>query len=251
MLPPTNKRRDFFNDSDGFQYSYEKLNQIVYEDLTEMDMISLNYGLHAIALLSFFYPTTGIFINFMVYFLEGRFSGYYPTVSETGIEYPNNVLFAFSNAIGSFVTSFTMLLIICYLQQHVHISRFISEILYALLTITGLGIAFTGMSPLDEIPYFHYAASSIGFLSTHLFEIATFIISKDCTSMCLKIYRLNIILAQLIGLLVFLVSDTLFDDRVNVTVSTIGEYITFITIQFYLLTWKKEISSMKFFLALV
>ena len=108
------------------------------------ERIKINLHPRIISFLIFIFPLVVSFVALMLYLMQDRWSGYLPTISETGTEYPNNDFFAISMGIGSFSTGFGLFVRAIYIHQCVTNSKFIIITLYILASISSIGIVGLG-----------------------------------------------------------------------------------------------------------
>ena len=212
--------------------------------LDSSNSIDLGLNYQALPFLSITYCFFSIITCFIIYLIQGRFAGYLPTVSETGTEYPNTQIFAHANATTSIATGLSLVLLMIFIQltQSTNGTQIFWMRLLAFFNF--IGILGVGVSPLNEVQYQHYFFALLGFISIVIFEVVSFLVIKD-SSYSTKVFRGTLLSIGFFALITFLFADYFCIDRYMVTLSTLGEYFLFFSIQTYLFSFRSELKTIK------
>ena len=189
------------------------------------------------------FPINSAIVILIIYIIQGRWSNYFPTISETGTNYPNVKIFAHCMSIGAITTMISMYIYTCYLQVFVGLSKTYFNILLFLCFIEVIGSIGLGLSPINEVPNRHFLTAGTGFLSIQIFELLSLIKSAQINSLREIIIRSIILFLAVFGLCIFAFSESIWIDRVSVSYSTIGEYTMLIFMMSPLIQWGQELNS--------
>lgn len=204
------------------------------------ERIKINLHPRIISFLIFIFPLVVAFVALMLYLMQDRWSGYLPTISETGTEYPNNDFFAISMGIGSFSTGFGLFVRAIYIHQCVTNSKFIIITLYILASISSIGIVGLGFFSINEDHKHHFMFASSGFVAILLFEFVE-IISQKSVSLKIKRTRIVSLIIAVFGLILFGGIDFILSDRRIVTINAFGEYIMLYFMMYIIYTYYYEL----------
>lgn len=204
--------------------------------------IKVNIHHRLINFLIFIYPLVVAFVSLLLYLMEDRWSGYLPTISETGTEYPNNDFFAIAMGIGSFSTGFGLFLRVVYIHQCVTSSKLIIITLYILASIASTGIVGLGFFSINEDHKHHFIFASVGFVSILIFEFVD-IISQKYVALLMKKKRILSLTLAVIGLILFGGIDFILTDRNIITINACGEYIMLYFMMYIIYTYYYELNS--------
>ena len=205
------------------------------------ERIKINIHPRIISFLIFVFPLVVAFITLILYLMQDRWSGYLPTISETGTEYPNNDFFAISMGIGSFSTGFGLFVRAVYIHQCVTNSKFIIIALYILASISSIGIVGLGFFSINEDHKHHFMFASSGFFSILLFEFVE-LISQKSVSLKIKKTRIIALTIAVFGLILFGGIDFILSDRRIITINAFGEYIMLYFMMYIIYTYYYELN---------
>lgn len=213
--------------------------------------INLKLPLFLIAFISSIYPPlVGVFCLF-VYIMQGRISGYYPTISETGTEYPNSNFFAQFMSTGAMTSMASLFFYFNYFilkrrSQSIKKS-FIERLLFLLIFTSGAGIIMLGFSPINEHHSRHLLSAVTGFLSILAFELITFLNDPNQNKKkWVRVLRWTFFVLALTGFLTFAAAKWVFRHRIDITISTFAEWGLLVFMLLIWPTWKEEINSLHF-----
>ena len=218
----------------------------INQNETKIKSIPLNFNLSSFAVISAMFPLlVGVF-SFCIYYMQGRISGYAPTISETGTMYPNSKIFGQFMSTGS-LTSFATLFTYYNYIKLVNDGKKL-RFLKVLVFTSGLGILGLGFFPINEHHDCHLLSAVLGFLSILFFELLTLIhLPNDENSKTRKnrkILRLIFLILAFIGFFLFAAAKWVFPYRIDITVSTFAEWVLLIFMLFTWITWRFEIASL-------
>lgn len=216
-----------------------------------------------------FAPTLALGLLF-IYFLEGRYSGYYPTISETGLEYPNNCfMVTFFTAIGasSFhnLYCFEMFLSTFYFPQlfeddnpiqnsqhkkYTSLSHFCVKVFPYMSSVFFVLIS---VFPMDTCPFLHFFSTFIAFSEFAIFQFITCILTFlgktkagiPKSSLQITIFRIICVIAQVLSLITCAISEAFWSHRINITIQTIGEYVIIASITVFHLSYLNLLSNVE------
>jgi len=212
-------------------------------------MIALKVRPGMFSVLSFAFPLAVSVVCMCLYVMEGRYSGYIPTISETGTEYPNTAFFAQMMSTGSMTTLLSLYMYSCYMQMVYSPSKTFMKWLDVLMFLEVIGVTGLGFSPINEVHLRHMLCAGTGFIAILLFEVMCFF-KEDKSRMIVKVRGVSLFIA-ITGLIVFTFSEEMFDNKINVTISTIGEWNLLFFMLFTLLTWGKEMNTLEIYVAIL
>lgn len=221
--------------TNSLDQSTSDLNQIIKE------RININLHPRIISFLIFIFPLVVSFVALMLYLMQDRWSGYLPTISETGTEYPNNDFFAIAMGIGSFSTGFGLFVRAIYIHQCVTNSKFIIITLYTLASISSIGIFGLGFFSINEDHKHHFMFASSGFVAILLFEFIE-IVSQRSVSLKIKKTRIIALIIAVFGLILFGGIDFILSDRRIITINAFGEYIMLYFMMYIIYTYYYELN---------
>lgn len=190
--------------------------------------------------LIFIYPLTVAFVTLILYLMQGRWSGYIPTISETGTEYPNNNFFGILMSTGSFTTGFALFLHAVYIHQFTGCSQKVAISLYIFSFFSCVGIAGLGFFSINEDHKHHFMFAFGGFVSILLYELIALCSNKSVPTK-MKQTRAILLLLAGIGFFIFGGLDWYLSNRRNATICALGEYLLLYCMMFIIYTYHYEI----------
>lgn len=232
--------------------------------------IKLDIPMYTIAFVSFIYPPlVGVFC-LILYILEGRVAGYFPTISETATDYPNNKLFAQFNSIGSLTTMATLFF---YFNSFVLERRSknkelkpvqnektlsfeknfstLEKVLRVFMYFSSIGTVALGLSPINEAHSRHLLSAVTGFMSILIFELITFFTDPFKSNIQIKILRWTAWTIAFLSFGLFAAAKWVFSHRIDVTISTFAEWLLLFFMLFVWSTWRHELKSIEFSLVIL
>lgn len=231
------------------QTTFEKQNKIPAP--SDDTMIALNIRPETFSILSLMYPMTVAVVSLIMYVLEGRISGYLPTMSETGTEYPNNDFFSHCMSTGSLTTYLTMFYYTIYFQLRFNVGKKFSILLHILSVTSSVGVAGVGFNPINEHHHFHFFFAGMGFASCLFYEGLMLHKQRKIISTLMYWTRLSMLLIAMSGFFVFGVSEHVFDLRYDITISFFGEWLLLFFLFTGMVTWRNEMNSVKVYVVML
>jgi hypothetical protein len=185
----------------------------------------LGVRLQGLLLLDALMPVALYGCMFVLYCIQGRFANYFPTISETGTGYPNTiysgVIFFQLGAISFFNRLYIILL--CFSCYRPHFSLIVGLIAFSIGSFAGnAGLASL---PVNVDPPSHFIAASCCFGCTIAFQFVLVLVEMGRSGWVIQIYRIGLVLSEIIVLEACAHSDGIVDIRAEDTVSTLGEWL--------------------------
>lgn len=211
------------------------------------NILLLNVGLDAFPFMSSFLPPIYYFTLFVLYFMEGRFAGYIPTISETGT-YPNNyfmICFFCSIAGSIFYLMSSMTYFITSFYNPNIVEKFL---LKAITLVSSISYIFISIFPMNTYPAQHFSFVFSAFFGIILFQIIVLIRTRRDYSILVFIFRLIIIFLQITPLILCAISSSIFNYRINVTIQAICEYSIVIFLPFFFMSYSKDLSTVQMYM---
>ncbi|KAK8870692.1 hypothetical protein M9Y10_008579 [Tritrichomonas musculus] len=211
--------------------------------------LGMNIGLDAFPFMASFLPPTYYFTLFIIYFLEGRMSGYIPTISETGTEEPNNsfmICFFCSIAASIF---YLMSSITFYITSFYQPNLFERFLLKSITFVSSISYIFISIFPMNTHPSQHFSSVFSAFFGIILFQIIVLIITRHDYSTFLSILRGIFIVLQIAPLILCAVSSKFFNHRINVTIQAISEYSIVVFLPFFFMSYSNDLSNLELILS--
>ena len=243
------KRRNSKSGIEGKEQSELFTSTYHFKPPPDDKMIALKVRPQMFAILSFAFPLAVGVVCFFLYTMEGRYSGYWATISETGTEYPNKTFFAQMMSTGSMTTLLSLYIYSCYIKMTYKPSKIFMKFIGIFMVLEVVGVAGLGFSPINEVHTQHLCFASTGFVAILMFELLCFI-KEDKNSSRSLVRGVSLFLA-FAGLFVFGLADLFFDKRINVTISTIGEWVLLFFMLFVILSWGNDMNKVKIYVAIL
>lgn len=202
-----------------------------------------------------------------IYILEGRFSGYFPTISETGLEYPNNCcMVTFFSAIGasSFhnLYCFEMFLSSFYFSEDDNNngskkSKSLMSIAHFCVKVfpymSSLFFVLISVFPMDTFPLQHFTSTFIAFSEFAIFQLITCILTYlgktkyniPKSGKGITIFRIFCVISQTLALITCGISEAFWSHRINITIQMVGEYIIIASITLFHLSYLNLLSNVE------
>lgn len=197
------------------------------------------------AICSFLYPHSVSLACFVLYVMEGRFIGYFPTISETGTDHPNANFFALCMSTGGLMVMFSLFIYASYVRMSYGCSDKLFNLMRVLSVTSAIGIVGLGFCPVNIVHHRHVFFAGTGFVSILTFEAIAYAHAKAHIKPWLRWLRLVSVVIAVIGLCIFVSADWYLDHRYNVTVSTAGEYALLFFMLLGILSWRRELNAIE------
>lgn len=189
-------------------------------------------------------PLFSYFTLFMLFFLQGRYTVYQPTVSETGTAYPNEqAMMGFMLLVGS-VSYIAMAVTNCYIETFVKVNRIVKAILWICTYCTAFGSFGVGVHPMHNSHKGHFRSAVISFGGTFVAELFIIVLLAKRSPWFRTFRRIMYVIIQAVGM-VFMVGSWL-PLRTYATLTTLGEYAVMLDMGFFYATLWKELSGVDF-----
>ncbi|OHS99804.1 hypothetical protein TRFO_33677 [Tritrichomonas foetus] len=213
---------------------------------SELPKINIPLNIPHFAFISFLYPPmVGVFC-FVVYAMQGRIAGYFPTISETGTQYPNNKIFGQFMSTGALTTMLTLFCYYCYFRLTHSDTNKKLKFLRVFIFGSGGGIIGLGFSPINENHDRHLLSAVCGFLSILIFELLILTDKHNPkSSPAKKKLQIGSLLLAFSGFALFAASKYVFDYRFDITISSIAEWILLVFMLLVWATWSSELGSLE------
>lgn len=189
-------------------------------------------------------PLCSYFTLFWLFFLQGRYTVYQPTVSETGTEYPNGqVMMGFMLLVGS-VSYIAMSVTNCYIETFIGVNRFVRAVLWICCYCTAFGTFGIGVHPMSTNHTGHFRSAVISFGGTFVAELFIIVLLAKRSPWFRTFRRMVYLIIQTIGMR-FMIGSWL-PVRKYATLTTLGEYAVMFDMGFFYATLWKELSGVDF-----
>ena len=205
--------------------------------------IKIKIRLDLISVPIFAFPLCVGIVCLGLFIMEGRLSGYLPTISESGTEYQNKALFASMIACGSVTTFFIIFMYYNYVKLNYNLSRLLNIVFILVIMISCIGVGGFGFCPINEVYKYHFLFAFSGFTGILVFETLCYVVCRKDTN--LAMVRLFLISFATIGYLIFGFTDAVFEPNMDATASAIGEWILLFCLQFVFVTYGQEMKHLK------
>jgi hypothetical protein len=198
----------------------------------------MNFGLNSLPFWVSFLPPCFYFLLFMLYFLEGRFGSYIPTISETGTQEPNmNIMPIFFVGVSASIF-YAGIGLGAYISSRYRLDSFKNKLLMLVVLVTCFGFIALSIFPCDTSSDMHYLFASIGLTSCLSSQVLAHLYVYKYYRWNMNLFRTIVIIFQAVGL--YCVRGKL-DLRQGVTQSALGEYAFLAGLPFFYLSFWKEL----------
>lgn len=205
--------------------------------------LKLPWNFSAWPLFTFLFPPSLYGTLFLLFFFQGRYHGYQPTISETGTELPNTVFLARFFATISITTGFTMAVVNTHVISQHPVPKLISSFFYLHAIMSTIFMAIVGLNPMNENHTLHFLGAGVGFASNLLYQLYIYILLFKFQTIFQKITRLFCILVQTFSLIVIGFTENLFDNRNNISAATTAEYLNIFFLSVFYMTFFKDLQN--------
>lgn len=189
-------------------------------------------------------PLFGYFTLFVLFFLQGRYTVYQPTVSETGTEYPNGqAMMGFMLLVGS-VSYIAMAITNCYVETFIGVNKVVKTILWIASYCTAFGTFGVGVYPMSTNHTGHFRSAAISFGGTMVAELFLIFLFAKRSPKFRTLRRIVYFIIQIIGM-IFMVGSWL-PVRKYATLTTLGEYALMLDMGFFYASFWMELSEVDF-----
>jgi hypothetical protein len=214
-------------------------------------LIRFRLPLQALLYLLCFCPVAISVSLFGLYYLEGRFCGYIPTISETIAEDPN---IRFSGGVFSYlavVVFYTGMVLYWYFSSFYDISFFWRSFLIWTDIFGSAGLVLLASFPLNGAyskVHFFWAIMALGNLNAYQYGLL--IVAWKRATQKENIVRILIVFGEMIGLLLTALSDKIGTNRQIETISAIGEYTFLLLVPVFLVSFAGQLAKVDQYLVL-
>lgn len=236
--------------------------------------MKLDWGFDCAAYMAAAFAPALAIVLLIMYALEGRFSGYFPTISETGLEYPNNCcMVTFFTAIGA--SSFHNLYCFEMFLSTFYFSYFFtdnkkkensdtnkrSELLISIAHfcvkvfpyMSSFFFILISIFPMDTFPFQHFTSTFIAFTEFAIFQFIACVLTYlgknnfniPKSSKGITIFRIICVITQILALITCGISEAFWSHRINITTQFIGEYIIIASITLFHLSYLNLLSNVE------
>ena len=207
-------------------------------------ILPLNVGLDAFPFMASFLPPTYYFTLFILYNMEDRYSGYVPTISETGTDPNNPYMICFFCSIAGSI--YYLMSSMTYYITSFYNPNIAEKILLQVITlVSSISYIFISIYQMTTSPAQHFSFVFSAFFGIILFQIIVLIRTKQNYSILAILFKFTSIILQIIPLILCAISSNVFNYRVNVTIQAICEYSIVIFLPFFFMSYSKELSKIE------
>jgi hypothetical protein len=203
--------------------------------------IELGIGLDAFPVFGSFVPSALYCVAFAVFFMEWRWPGYIPTVSETGSEFPNARLMELV-----FLTVAVTIFFSGFVLYRYFISFYPTRLLTRLFLILGivsgsLRILFPTAFPVAEDPPRHFGSAFVRLGGIVLSQFIFWFIPSSRQSSIACFARFVLVFGQMAALIAFGYVEWIAGTHPSVRLSALGKY-TFLLLPFFLASFAGDLA---------
>lgn len=201
-----------------------------------------NVNLGAWFLFMMLVPPFLYFAALFIYLLEGRYSRFLPTISETGTLTPNrDILLRFFTSI-TITTGFSQYILSWYTLEKYRPTNLNRKIWFFLIHYNIPAMMLVAYFPMDIHNSLHHFFAFTGFFTVAIVQIYIYVAGRKHMTKFQRYRRFIYILLQFISLFVICTSDPLFPYRASITISTLGEYSELFFLQCFFLSYFHEVN---------
>jgi hypothetical protein len=165
-------------------------------------------------------------VGYFPYWFEGRFAGYFPTISETGTDYPNTQVIRFTLGFVAMITFYSLLLSFYYIEYWHAFSKRMRAIRWALLIVATIGTMGIGCFSLATDHDRHFTSASTSFAAVCFVELIDLIAMFGQSSRLLNANRIVSLVIQVVALTVIARARTFIHPRLHDTIDGLSEFAT-------------------------
>jgi hypothetical protein len=216
-------------------------------DGEKLHMITLTLNLQALPVFPMFGPVWIYFSHLYVYLIQGRYAGYLPTISETGVEeFGHEMQFKTFTLVDC---TFAMTcLAICFYACLCSDSRIWRALLTFFLVFGFFFNLCIGCCEMIGHRKMHQVAAFSGFVFCLSFEFTVYLMVFNFMTSFAKSARFVFLFFQVPGFLLAGFAECMFQDRNAITWSTVGEYAFLISMFAFAMSFHADLGSMEFVL---
>jgi hypothetical protein len=203
--------------------------------------IELSLSFNAFPILAGFFPPTLYFTLCVLFFMEGRFAGYLPTISETGTEYPNNHFMPIAFATVTASIFFSGVGFYWYLVTFFPTNN-VSRFLLAFSVLAGMsGFIALSNCPVNVNARNHFLSAFIGLGGILLIQFVCWWIVSPTLRLAAKVAQLALVLLQIAALAVVGFTEAIVRDRLRITLAAVGEYTILALLPVFYLSFSRDL----------
>jgi hypothetical protein len=209
--------------------------------LTNPHQISLDLNLEFCLVFTMFFPPWVYFCHLLIFLIHGRFAGYLPTISETGVG-PFGHMFQYKCfATISLTSLYTGLAITWFVFGARPTAKRRNSVALFTVVIGSLAMLVTGCASMVDHHSPHFLSAGGGLALMVVWQCVVYQTLMPGMTVAQKVSRVCYIAAQAIGLVAIERSDHLLCHRVSITVATIAEYAVVFFLQCFYLSFFGDI----------
>jgi hypothetical protein len=183
--------------------------------------------------------------SFFLYWFEGRLANYFPTISETGTDYPNTEVIRFTLGNVGMITFFSLLLSLYYLEFIYRLSGIVRAIRWLMLIVASIGTIGVGCFSLATQHTAHFLCASTSFGSVCIFELIDVIVLFRSVPWRTTLNRIASLVIQVGALAIIGRAHGILDPRIHDTISGICEYTILSTMGWFYATFYGEFKGLE------
>jgi hypothetical protein len=188
-----------------------------------------------------FFPPWLYFCHLLIFFIHGRFAGYLPTISETGVGAFGHMFQYKCFATISLTSLYTGLAITWYVFGSCPTARRRNLVALFFVVVGSLAMLVTGCASMVDHHGPHFLSAGGGLAMMIAWQCIIYQTLFCTMSKAQKVRRVGYMIAETIGLVLIARSDHLFCHRVSITVATVAEYAVLFFLQCFYLSFFHDI----------
>jgi hypothetical protein len=184
-------------------------------------------------------------VAFFPYCFEGRLTGYFPTISETGIDYPNTEFNRFSMGSAGMINFYSLLALFYAIEYTYRPTHIVHTIRWICVIVASVGTTCIGWFSLATHHDAHFTSTSTAFFSVCVFQFVDLLIMSRNSSWLVTGSRVISLMLQVVALIVFAFARWILNPRVHDTISTLCEYGVLISLGYFYSTYSAEFKGLE------
>ena len=187
-----------------------------------------------------------IYITYFLYEIKPRFKKYSPNISETGVAYPNHVIFPIFMTLISIVFYFVAF----YYLEYINYNGWIQgRSLYAfkiIAIILSIFLSLLSYCNLGDYYIIHNISAFLGFLAMIIITTKSVIVSNKFGDSFIFKFRLICLILSFIGFVIMGIGFVFLNPRIATNAQSIGEILFVVFLSIIVSSFKYEFKEIKF-----
>lgn len=196
----------------------------------------------------FFFATS--FAGYIIYYMQGRFIGYFSNISEVEIGFFNDIDFSATAPISGLFFCLNFLLYSIYGKLFMEFGQTTINFIYVLLAIFWLTSVGVGVCPFSESYYGQLILDYIIFILVNAGIIFFQIVTKPFTEKSVWMFRLILMLSMIVLTIVQIIPYKVFNDYRYMTAASVCNVAFYACCLIIHATWREDVAKILFALVI-